>query len=121
MPPRSPRSYSVDVLQSSTTVAGIVMGLLSYFSTRETPQAVTFLTFLVGATSLYAVMLSLAEIRSVLRLSWRRFISPKHSLGIMFWSIFVLATAYLFIAYPSTANTLANILELLSRSFRINP
>lgn len=121
MPPRKNDSYSVEVLQSSTTIVGIVMGVLSYFNTVNASEGVTFLVVLVGFTSLYAAVLSLLEIRRAQRRSWRSFLSPNHSMGFMYWSIFLFAFVFLFIAYPSTSNSIADFFARLSDMFRVNP
>lgn len=118
MASRRKNHQSVDVLQSGTTIASIALGLLSYFSTDpKVARIVPFIVFLAGVAALSASVRALVDIRVDKQQSWKDFIKPNHSLGIIFWSILFLATAYIFIVFPSTTNNLRDILIWLANWF----
>lgn len=120
MSPKQRSAQASDILQSALTIAGIILGLLSYITTTRHSLALIIIMFLAGATALFSSVQALVELKAGTSASWKTFLNPSYSEGVLLWSIILLSFAYLLIVFPDTSDNFAKVLNALAELFKTN-
>src|SRR5919199_1054203 len=97
-----------EVLQSATTVAGLAVAFAAilpslkvsptlYFFGLPPLQSISTILLLCGILALYGSTRALHELLTEKGLTTRVLFSLRHSIGILFWAIFLLGIVYILI------------------------
>jgi hypothetical protein len=124
-PPSNRRETSennaLGILQSTTTVAGVALGLLAFLQEVQPAIIISYFVFLSGSVSLYAAILSLIHLNKIHGYSRWELFRPKSLLSVTFWAIIFLSIAYPLIVFPDIGLGISMLLDTIAGAFRSPP